>query len=78
VILWKQCSGRKFSGFFQVDFCQLPVLSGRNRLKIITKNPENFRPEYCFHVPTIAGVFLQDTVAGTFGLDGTLKTLAVG
>jgi hypothetical protein len=61
-----------------VDFCQLPVLSGRNRLKIITKNPENFRQEYCFHVPTISGVFLQDKVAGTFGLDGTLKTLAVG
>jgi len=24
------------------------------------KNPENFRPEYCFHVPAISGVFLQD------------------
>jgi len=26
------------------------------------KNPDNFRPEYCFHVPAISGVSLQDTV----------------
>jgi len=24
------------------------------------KNPDNFRPEYCFHVPAIPCVFLQD------------------
>ncbi len=24
------------------------------------KNPDNFRPEYCFYVPPIPGVFLQD------------------
>jgi len=27
---WKQYSDRKLSGFFPVDSCQLPVLSGRN------------------------------------------------
>jgi hypothetical protein len=26
------------------------------------KNPDNVRPEYCFHVPAISGVFLQDPV----------------
>jgi hypothetical protein len=26
------------------------------------KNPNNFRPEYCFHIPAISGVFLRDTV----------------
>jgi hypothetical protein len=24
------------------------------------KNPDNFRPEYCFHVPAISDVFMQD------------------
>jgi hypothetical protein len=28
---WKQYSDRKLSGFFPVGFCQIPVLSGRNR-----------------------------------------------
>jgi hypothetical protein len=85
VIFWKQYSGRKFSGFFRVDSCQLPVLSGRTRLKIIGKNPENFRPVYCFHVPEISGVFLQDKVIFPHlscrvlwdPVAGTLKTLAV-
>ncbi len=36
---WKQYSGRKLSGFFPVDSCQLPVLSGRNQPKISEKNP---------------------------------------
>jgi hypothetical protein len=26
------------------------------------KNLDNFRPEYCFHVPPISGVFLQETM----------------
>jgi hypothetical protein len=26
------------------------------------KNPDNFESEYCFHVPAISGVFLQDPV----------------
>jgi hypothetical protein len=40
--------------------CQLPVRSDRNRREIIGKNLDNFRPEYCFHVPTISGVFLPE------------------
>jgi hypothetical protein len=54
---WKQYSGWKLLGFFPVDSCQLPVRSDRNRPEIIGKSPENFRPEYCFHVPAISGVF---------------------
>jgi hypothetical protein len=46
---WKQYSDRKLSGFFPVDSCQFPVLSGRNRSEIIGKNPKIFRPEYYFH-----------------------------
>jgi hypothetical protein len=65
---WKQYSGRKLSGFFQVDSCQFHVLFDRNRLKIIGKNTENFRSEYCLHVPAISGVFLQDTAAGIVNL----------
>jgi len=26
------------------------------------KNPDNFRPKYCFRVPAISGVFLEDPV----------------
>jgi hypothetical protein len=26
------------------------------------KNPDNFRPEYCFHVSAISGAFLQNPV----------------
>jgi hypothetical protein len=25
------------------------------------KNPETFRPENCFHVPLISGIFLQES-----------------
>jgi hypothetical protein len=32
------------------------------------KNPKNFQPEYCFYVPAISGVFLQDPVTGIFVL----------
>ncbi len=38
-----------FSDFFPVYSYQLPVLSDRNRPKIIGKDPKNVRPEYCFH-----------------------------
>jgi hypothetical protein len=51
---WKQYSDPELSGFFPVDSCQLPMLSGKNRPKITRKNPKNFRPEYCFH--EIAGI----------------------
>ncbi len=34
---WKQYSGRKLDRFFPVDFCQLLVLSGRNRQKSLEK-----------------------------------------
>jgi hypothetical protein len=36
------------------------VLSGRIRPEIIGKNPENSSREYCFHVPDIFRVSLQD------------------
>jgi hypothetical protein len=59
---WKQYSGRKLSGFFPVDSCQFSVLSYRNWTEMIGKSPKNFRPEYCFHVPAISGVFLPEPV----------------
>jgi hypothetical protein len=37
-------------------------LSGRIRPEIIRKNPGNSRREYCFHVPDISRVSLQDPV----------------
>ncbi len=52
---WKQYSGREFSELFSVD-------SGRIRPEIIGKNPGNFRREYCFHIPDISCVSLQDPV----------------
>jgi hypothetical protein len=57
-----QYSGRKLPGFFPVDSCQFPVLSYRNWAEMIGKSPKNFRPEYCFHVPAISGVFLPEPV----------------
>jgi hypothetical protein len=59
---WKQYSGREFPAFFSGGFQQLPVLSGRIRPEIIRKNPENSRPENCFHVPGFSRVFLQHPV----------------
>jgi hypothetical protein len=38
------------------------VLSARIRPEITGKNPGNSQPEYCFHVPGISRVFLQDPV----------------
>jgi hypothetical protein len=32
------------------------------------KNPNNFRLKYCFHIPAIFGVFLQDPVTDMFDL----------
>jgi hypothetical protein len=32
------------------------------------KNPYDFRLKYCFHIPAICGVFLQDPLAGMFDL----------
>jgi hypothetical protein len=62
LILWKQYSDRKFVGFS-------PMISGRFLAKntgswqeSTGKNLDRFRPEYCFHVPAISGVFLQDTL----------------
>jgi hypothetical protein len=49
---------RIFFGGFQ----QHPVLSGRILPEIIGKNPENSRQDYCFHVPDLSRVFLQDSV----------------
>jgi hypothetical protein len=52
-------SGRKITGIpcrnpvsvFGCRFCQVPVGSGRNRIR---------SPEYCFHVPSISDVFLRE------------------
>jgi hypothetical protein len=38
------------------------------RAASVRKTPGKIRPEYCFHVSTISGVFLQDPVAGIFDL----------
>jgi len=57
----KHYAGRKIFGFF-------PMFSARFRRKAqevgrnSPENPKIFRPEYCFHVPTISGAFLQDTM----------------
>jgi len=68
---WKQYSGREFSGFFSCGFRQLHLLSGRIRPEIIGKNLENSCWEYCFHVPDISRVILQDPAAGTIDLGKT-------
>ena len=54
---WKQYSGRKFFGHFPDDFRSVPVEKNRNSPE---KSPKFFRPEYCFHVPLISGVFLRE------------------
>jgi hypothetical protein len=36
--------------------------SFRKTPEIIEENLENFRPEYGFHIPTIFGVFLPESV----------------
>jgi hypothetical protein len=61
---WKQYPDWNLSGFFPMDSCQLSVLSGRNRPEIIGKNPENFRPEYCFH--KITGIIWNRRFPGRF------------
>jgi hypothetical protein len=62
VILWKQYSGRKIFGFFPIiSGWFLPESTG-SRQEYTGKNPDDFRSEYCFHVPAISGVFLQDPV----------------
>ena len=46
----------KIFGFFSREF----------RWKLVGKKYENFRSEYCFHVPAFSGAFLQDPM--TFSL----------
>jgi hypothetical protein len=55
---WKQYSAR----FRQVRTGSWQESTG--------KNPNNFRLEYYFHVPSIYGVFLQDLVAGISNMGG--------
>ena len=50
------------SRIFSGGIRQLPVLSVRNRPEIIGKNLETSGREYCFHIPAISRVFLQDTL----------------
>jgi hypothetical protein len=49
-------------GIFSTGFRQILVLSDRIRPEIIEKILENSWREYCFHVPDISSVFLQDPV----------------
>jgi hypothetical protein len=62
VILWKQYSDRKFFGFFPILSARFLSKSKGSWQESTEKNPKIFRPEYCFHVPSICGAFLQDTV----------------
>jgi hypothetical protein len=50
MILWKQYSDRF-----------LPEITGSWR-ESSGKNPKNFQSEYCFYIPAISSVFLQDPV----------------
>ena len=84
---WKQYSGRKNFGFFSCQFLFIPIGTDRKLPGIC---PKNVRPEYCFHVPLISGVFLlepdifpalsrrflQYPVAGTIDL-GILQRLVM-
>jgi hypothetical protein len=58
VILWQQYSGRKRFGFFPLLSTRFPLESTGSWQESSGKNPDNFQPEYCFHVPAISGVFL--------------------
>jgi hypothetical protein len=42
-------------GKSQKIFCRKAQVVGRNL-------PDDFRPEYCFHVRAISGVFLKDVI----------------
>ncbi len=55
---WKQYSGREFPGFFPVDSDNFPWFPRGSSWK----SSENSGWEYCFHVPDISRVFLQDPV----------------
>ena len=50
----------KFSDFFWCIPITFLCFPARNWSETTGKNPEIFRPEYCFHVPMTSGVFLQD------------------
>jgi hypothetical protein len=65
---WKQYSDRKFFGFFPMISDRFLTESAGSWQEYTGKNPDNFRPEYCFDVPAIPGVFLQDPVTGIFDL----------
>jgi hypothetical protein len=71
VILWKQYSGRKVFGFFQMISGRFLPESRGSWQESTGKNLDNFWPEYCFHVPAISGVFLQETM--TFLQDPVAK-----
>jgi hypothetical protein len=68
---WKQYSGREFLGFFPMDSDNFQCFPRRS----FRKSSENSGREYCFHVPDISRVvlqdpetFLQDPVAGMIDL----------
>jgi hypothetical protein len=62
VILWKQYSGRKIFGFFPMLSARFLQESTGSWQESVGKNPDNFRPEYCFYVLAISSIFLLDTV----------------
>jgi hypothetical protein len=59
---WKQYYERNLAGFFPVTSNEVPILFRRKTAESHRKNLERFRSEYCFHVPSISGAFLSDTV----------------
>jgi hypothetical protein len=60
VILWKQYSGRKFSGFFTMISDWFLSESTGSWQESTGKNPDNFGPEYCFHVPSISSELTEN------------------
>ena len=50
----------KFLDFFRCIPITFLCFPATNWSEITGKNPEIFRPEYCFHVPVTSGVFLPE------------------
>ena len=57
---WKQYSGRKIPDFFRWFPTSFWRESTGKWSECTGKNPEIFRPEYCFHVPVTSGLFLPE------------------
>ena len=55
-------SGRKHFGFFPLISDLFPLEPTKFSLEFIGTNPNIFLSEYCFRIPVISNVFLQDQV----------------